>query len=251
MFLPTSTGQEPGDVTFPVQAILLVPYSKFHAPSWSWATYKGCITYLNPPMGASRRVQLIRTLRFETLSNCLQVSSKPCVSGICGNLSFSAPCQVALATESLASTGWESDSQLIPVMGSPIHWESSIISRQGDTRATSMPKRKLTLPLETRILRSKVQDEVIGWVLFDTEAEQSCQEIVYAALLLWTATGKPDIISRSKYMLGYDYDHEEIVDFIALHLYEESPPAYKRIGRGRIVKSRWMATCTEQHFSIF
>ena len=93
------------------------------------------------------------------------------------------------------------------------------------------------------------QGETIGWVVMDTNNEDdSNTERIICAAIAFSKKAPKDLFTPL--IKGYDYENEEIVDFLALRLVVEEPKLYERAGRERVVKKGWLQTCSKEHFVV-
>jgi hypothetical protein len=137
---------------------------------------------------------------------------------------------------------------LFPILGSAVHWEAKPIPRVV-AGVVTLSKRQLSVPDKTEVLRDK-QGSIIGWVLFDTDgADTPDNQIVCAAVSLWRRSGPP--VTPFGSVHEFDYMSEENVDVLALQVRGRSSTTYERVGRGRIVKKGWLATCSKGEVLIW
>tara|TARA_R110002060_G_scaffold5450_7_gene8454 strand:+ start:1153 stop:2970 length:1818 start_codon:yes stop_codon:yes gene_type:complete len=217
----------------------LTKYPCFHAPSWSWAAYEGAVTFSPESGGSPAFRSLISDLKFDIQDNC-NVLSCPNQKATCksGSVSFKGPVGTAFRSSCLGSLESRGNEDLIPVLGSDVHWESIPIPRviEGEIK---YPKRQLSLPDRTEILRDE-SGSIVGWVLLDTDGTKiSDNKITCAA------------VSLGGQVKGFDYRSEENVDILVLQAGKEGPGSYLRIGRGRVVRKGWLRTCSEENVLVF
>ena len=144
----------------------LEAYTEFHAPSWSWSALKGAIKYHPYSIETSSRQQ-IQNLQISAPDSCLNVKDGAiCKSGVCGILSFDAPFSIATAAETFGELKSHKNEAMIQILGSSVHHESIPIPRT-HSEALDIPKRELSLPPRTQVLRAKHTNKIIGWILQD------------------------------------------------------------------------------------
>jgi hypothetical protein len=136
------------------------------------------------------------------------------------------------------------------VLGSAVHWESFPVPRIIDGE-TTVPRRELSLPDRTEILRDK-SGSTIGWVLLDGDGfETPDTEIICAAISLLAPINPSSDIPRVNGQLeGNDYMDEEKIDILAVQAEEKGLGNYLRIGRGQVVKKGWLETCVRKVIRI-
>jgi len=227
-------------------------YIKFHAPSWSWASFKGAISYYDYNLDCKFENQF-RGLKIEQTSSCLRAKSgSTCQDGVCGIMSFNTSFGIAIAAENLSQMRSKTNDALIHVLGSAVHFESQPIPRRTDDATLHIPDRKLSLPPHTQVLRDKSTRDAIGWYVSDRHVEtgEQREEILCANIKCWRATKIPETPKASSPIQGFNYVDEENVDFIGVQVDSDSSSLYRRIGRGRIVKKGWIDSCRRKYFEI-
>jgi len=96
-------------------------------------------------------------------------------------------------------------------------------------------------------MRSAVDDEILGWVILDTEEDLQTAEIMAAPLL--------------QYVRLDDETESMCVDFLALvkvsaqtnlPMYSGAPEVYRRVGRGRVLRSAfdWLEGCQRHDVAV-
>jgi hypothetical protein len=230
----------------------LEAYAEFHAPSWSWAALKGAITYHAYSIEASSRPQ-IQNLQISTPDSCLNAKDEAkCRSGVCGILSFDAPFDIVTAAETFGELRSHTNEAMIHILGSSVHYESTPIPRRMSSGALNIPKRELSLPSRTQVLRAKFTDVIIGWILQDREISKGEHtDLMCVALAMRQALCKSKFVADFEAVRGFDYSNEQNVDFIALQPCLEEASMYRRIGRGRVVATGWIDTCRQNHFRLY
>jgi hypothetical protein len=227
-------------------------YTNFHAPSWSWASFKGAISYYSYNLDCKFENQF-RGLKIEQTSSCLRAKSgSTCQDGVCGIMSFNTSFRIAIAAESLSQMRSKTNDALIYVLGSAVHSESQPILRRIDDATLHLSDRKLFLPPHTQVLRDKSTGDAIGWYVSDRHMEtgEQHEEILCANIRCWRATKIPKNIEVSSRVQGFNYVDEENVDFIGVQVDSDNSSFYRRIGRGRVVKKGWNDSCRRKYFEI-
>jgi Heterokaryon incompatibility protein (HET) len=226
----------------------LETYTEFHAPSWSWASLKGPIKYHLYFLEAPPRPQ-IQDLRMTPAEACLKTKGDKCESGVCGVLTFRALFARATAAEPFSELPSLSDRDMIRILGSVVHCESSPIPRQLDSNTFSISRRKLSLPYRTQVLRAQFTKEAIGWVLLDRGSYTEMQSEILCVVVCLRKAEKIPLFGQP--VMDYDYPNEQIIDFIVLEVSAEEPSVYRRVGRGQFVAQGWIDTCEEGDFTLW
>ncbi|KAI5924516.1 HET-domain-containing protein [Camillea tinctor] len=236
-------------------------HSDFHAPSWSWASSSGAVTYRSiVPIPMQRRaLYFVKNIHYTTAPECRRTRERnglPCRQGSsCDILSLRTLVGKAIACENLDANGWEDNDDLIHVLGSGVHREEILVPRQGDSGSYTTVKRRLSLPQRTRVLRDERHHQIIGWFVPDKEPPRrsSPLPLTCAAIVRHQASGAlgSPLVNR---VMGFDYSEEEVVEFVALLevsiIKPNQQPVYERVGRGQVVRKGWLDSCTEQHFGV-
>lgn len=229
----------------------IAPYTQFHAPSWSWTALSSSIRYHDYSIDQPSQ-PLLSDLHLDKARECLKTSDgAKCRHGICGSISFHAPFVVSVAAECFKDLPSHTDQMMIQILGSSVHHESVPIPRQLQPGILDTPARQFSLPGTTQVLRAKDSNEIIGWILQDGGSPpENHGEVICAAITLRQASGRPTGLGHDQAIRGFDYMHEQNIDFIALEP-SAGLMAHRRIGRGRIVAPGWIDKLTHSHFKIY
>ncbi|KAI1085981.1 HET-domain-containing protein [Rostrohypoxylon terebratum] len=197
--------------------------SDFHAPSWSWASSSGWVTYYSiyTRLGQSRTSNIAKDIHFTRAPECRRIKERrglSCPHGSsCDTITMRTLVAKAIACENLEATGWEDNENLINVLGTGVHCEKIHKPRRELSGNYTMGKRHLSLPRRTRVLRDERYYKIIGWFVPDKEPPRrsSPLPLICAAIVLHQASEPPSgpLIHR---VVGFDYNEEELVDFVAL-----------------------------------
>ncbi|KAF2809042.1 uncharacterized protein BDZ99DRAFT_44039 [Mytilinidion resinicola] len=223
----------------------------FHAPSWSWAAYKGPIIYsLGRGMEAGKSTSHceISELAFDIENSCPHKCSKTSTTCVVGSVRWVGMIGTAIRSGTLSFLNLSNDKDLIEILGSPVHWEPRPPLRIVRSVAEEGP-RKLSIPGRSEALKDE-KGRIVGWVLLDTDGSVTAGPSFFcAAMRRWQRTTYAD---RSLgVVLGFDYRGEEILDILALKRRGENPRTYERIGIGRIVDKSWIRNCCRQTIEVW
>ncbi|KAF8858358.1 HET-domain-containing protein [Acephala macrosclerotiorum] len=227
-------------------------YTKFHAPSWSWAACNGAVSYYDNTITGQLAPQL-QELKVDSPPSCLHTDDgTKCRNGVCGIMSFSTTFGSAIAEEKINELRSKSNDSLIHILGSTVHLESIPVPRQTSGGSVlNIPDRKLSLPKQTQVLRDVRTGDIIGWFANDRDVPSGKQqEILCANVAQWKASKMSKGFKDLNPVRKFDYDKEENVDFIALEPCGGSAGFYRRIGRGRVVRKGWLDSCGRKFFKV-
>lgn len=222
-------------------------YAEFHAPSWSWLSFKGQITHSFSTLNGTCRLDLAQ-MRVVHLRAC--TTDDRCRAQRCGMLTFTTTFQHAIVAEFLEQWPTLTNDELIHVLGSTVHSEPYSIPRAEDS-TVSIPRRELTLPPKVQVLRDRKTRRIMGWFVGDRPGKQGDEhEILCAHVMTWRADGRPAAANITGRIEGFEYFNERNVDLIGLEVASEHPRRYRRIGRGRIVMTGRQRCSSSQEFCL-
>lgn len=217
----------------------------FHAPSWSWTSLAGCVSFsLQSPLNGEYKC-LIGDLAYDTTAACplrtpQRVCGDTCISG---SVSFTGP--MGKLRRSILVRDVNEEFQHDPIkkgiimtglLGSTMK-HSLRIPRVDEDWKMLPDRRPLSVPDHTELLEC---DEGCGTILgfFIPDVERPCKaykSVLCAGIKEWEGDMQ---IENSE------------VDFIGLEEIEQSPRLYHRIGRGRIICNGWSSKCKRRRITI-
>ena len=211
----------------------LKKYQRYTAPSWSWMSIDGPVTYSGfPALTTSIRKDLPSCLSLEGTSLQLKTVLRPVVLG-----------------ELVRHLGLSNYDDYIPVVGSAIYGEGYQIRRDGIPRPMDQEIPSPKLPPQTRTLKTCRNGGIIGWAVLDREhlklGDIMCAAIQYNKLVF---EEKDQSASSGTVGLPLIRGHgaeEEHVDVILLECapsraYNAQRNTFRRLGRGTIVMRGWL-----------
>lgn len=223
--------------------------NSFHAPSWTWAAYKGAITYdLGRNMGMNESICEISEPAFDITYGCPNTClnrSRTCVTG---SVRWVGIIGTAIRSSTLRALNLSDDKDLIKILGSAVHWEPRPTLRvvQGIYEETP---RKLSIPDRAEVMKDE-KGSVVGWVLLDMDGRIPIEEPFFCVVIRrWRRTIPPT--PSSGLVRGFDYMGEEFMDVLALKERDEKPWTYERVGVGRIVDKSWIQCCTIKTIEVW
>lgn len=219
-------------------------FSDFHAPSWSWASLAGCVSFsLQPPQKSEYRC-LIRDLVYETTNVCPLRAPQGACGDTCisGSVSFISPIgklKRSILVKDIKIEGFEhdpinEDTIMTRLLGSAVKLNLRIPRVDEDWKM--LPERRLLfVPDHTELL---ICDYGYYLGFFIPDVDRPCKannSILCAGIKEWGGdmqTGNSEI------------------DFIGLEEIEQRPGLYHRVGRGRIICNGWLSICEEKDIKI-
>jgi Heterokaryon incompatibility protein (HET) len=223
--------------------------SMLHVPSWSWAAIRGKVSFYGYFIKGEPNPQ-IQHLKVQRPQRCLKTGSAKCRDGICGLMSFTTTDFTATAAERLNSLGSYTNTALINIFGSCIQYQEMPMARMQSSALLPTPVRNVGIPLRAQVLRDNETNTIIRWFIRDIERHShGLEKILCANVLFLKATEVT--LARKALIPGFDYKHEENIDFIALEAQEDEackPTHYRRVGRGRVVRNGWLKSCQRRDF---
>jgi hypothetical protein len=221
----------------------------FHAPSWTWAAYKGAIAYdIGGGMEMGESTCEISKLNFNINNSCTKDCTNKLRTCVTGRVSWIGMIGTAIRSGTIRSLNLSKDKDLINILGSNVHFEPRPTLRivQGRPEETA---RKLSLPDRAEVMRNK-RGSVVGWVLFDTDEAFNIEVPFHCAVMRrWRRVGQRTASLGT--IPGYDYMGEEYMDVLALKERNDKPWTYERIGVGRIVDKGWIQYCVRKTIEIW
>lgn len=220
----------------------------FHASSWTWAAYKGPITY-----GLGRNREMTSTCDiskpvFNISSRCPHKCSKKPITCVTGSVKWIGTIGIAFKSCNLGSLKLSDDEDLIRILGSDVHWEPRPTLRFVQGVSEEIP-RKLSIPDRTEVIKDE-KDSTLGWILLDTDEFITAEAPLFCAVIRrWQRTAR--LAPSVGLIPGFDYMGEEYMDVLVLKDCDEKPWMYQRIGVGRIVDKNWLRCCTRQAIEVW
>lgn len=221
----------------------------FHAPSWSWAAYKGAIAYnLGRGMEAGKSTCEISEPAFNITYSCPHKCPHMPRTCVTGSVRWVGMIGTAIRSNTLGSLNLSDDRDLIKILGSAVHWEPRSTLRIVRGKPEEAP-RKLSIPDRAEVMKDE-KGCVVGWVLLDTDGSMTVEAPFFCAVIrCWRGTGRPT--SSLGVVQGFDYKGEEIMDILALKERDEKLRTYERIGIGRIVDKSWIHRCEKKTIEVW
>ncbi|KAK7177874.1 heterokaryon incompatibility protein [Paraphaeosphaeria sporulosa] len=224
----------------------LEKFSDFHAPSWTWASLDGIISFDMPiPVGASSE-SLVKNLKFDVRSTCVVDCNNNRCKGTCisGQVCFTCPVGNIYRSTRLkdarlmgAADGILSDEALELLLGSAVAYSGLAIPRY-DLEGHLVPQSgQRSVPDHTELL---IDDYgvCVGFFIPDTERKDDKEvNIVCASITVWR-------VPRDK------RQENDTIEVVGLHASAQSNNLFHRVGRGRIMCNAWLPGCEERDIVV-
>lgn len=218
----------------------------FHAPSWSWASLAGSVSFLLALPCLPEQYPLIRNLQYTTANSCpidnpggfcgnTCLSGQVSFVGPLGKLTRSSKSIVDVKVEGLQGDPINNDEIMRFLLGSAVFRCSTLKSY--DNKWNEIPvQRNLFVPAHTELLTDSGEVYFLGFLIPDCVRTPITNKTIFcAAIQQWR---------------GNKAESNCEIDFIGLEKLENKLGVYRRIGRGRIICNEWLSTCREETIFI-
>lgn len=218
----------------------------FHAPSWSWASLDGLVSFDMLSPEAAHPSSLIQNLKFGTVrQECgLQNSHQSCNTCVTGRLCFRGPVGRLLCSNSLKHhlenipESWMmSDDIMSLLLGSAVRVMGKPLSRYDPHGNRQSLPRGLFVPDHTVLLKAASGPQFLGFMIPDLVTDSTNNDTVICVGIQRWGQSQP----------ARDNDS---IDIIALQEIDRSPFMYRRVGRGRVICNSWLSTCKDEDIII-
>jgi hypothetical protein len=221
----------------------------YHAPSWTWAAYKGGITYgIGHNTGMSEAICEISKPAFNITYSCPTRCLNKARTCVTGSVRWIGMLGTAIRSSNLRDLNLFDDKDLIKILGSGVHLEPRPTSRAVQGIHEETP-RTLSIPGRAEVLEDE-KGSVVGWVLLDMDCHVPTKKPLFCAVIrCWRRTAPPPEFLGT--IEGFDYMGEKCMDVLALKEREERPWTYERLGVGRIVDKSWIQYCERKTIEVW
>ena len=242
----------------------LQTFDDFHAPSWTWASLNGVVSFSLSPPCATNCCFLIQDITYDTRNECGPGNPNGLCKGTCvsGRVSFTAPAGNLYKSHKLKEIKIEGfqgdpvndDNIMIRILGSAVKKTGFPMQRIDMDRIMMPMQRKLFIPDHTELLVDECGC-IVGFIVPDMNRESDAEiPIVCAGVKLWEQSSTPLGSSPSASDLaldsGNEYWGESSVDIIGLQATEHGHGVYRRVGRGRVICNSWLDRCKKMTIII-
>ena len=217
----------------------LQSFSGFHAPSWSWTSLSGCVSFSLQSLLNGEYKCLIQDLAYDTTAACpLRIPRRVCGDNfISRHVSFTGPMGKLrrsilvkdVKNEEFQHDPIKKDTIMTMLLGSTM--KVSLCIPRIDKDWKMLPDHQLLfVPDHTELLEC---DDGCSTILgfFIPDMERSCK------------ANKSILCTGIKEWEGDMQTKSSEIDFIGLEETKQRPRLYHRIGRGRIIYNGWSSMC--------
>jgi hypothetical protein len=225
----------------------LAKFQDFHAPSWTWASLDGVISFETLAPSGSTSYPLVRDVGFSISPVCGVKLIKGQCSGTCLSGHATLTCLVGNLYRSTRLKGVRvmgfpdeplSKEALRPLLGSFVD-QLGLPLLRFDLEGKVKPTRRLTyVPGHSELL---VDDGGICVGVFIPDMERQGDDdipLVCASIRVWEGVGENK------------HQENSTIDVIGLETADKSKGLFRRVGRGRILCNAWLPSCVNREITI-
>jgi hypothetical protein len=225
----------------------LQKFNDFHAPSWTWASLNGIISFYLPSPPDATSKPLVEDLSFGVKATSdVNICTDKCKDA-CVSCQVSLTCPVGNVQRSirLKDAGLESapadiiddDDVLRLLLGSAVVYSGYPMPRFDVSGNLVSKTRPLFVPDHTELLVDN-SGAFIGFFIPDMEKEDDDQiKIVCASIEVWRV---PGTIRREN----------DTIEVVGIQSMDQSNEVFRRVGRGRIMCNAWLPRCEMRQIVI-
>ena len=233
-------------------------FTGFHAPSWSWASLDGVVSFSMPRPRTKLSSALIRDLAFQTETKCEAGNPNGKCAGTCisGQVSFTCKIGKLYRCGKLREAFgghlgdlFSNGDIMEPILGSAIRSVGHPLPRFDADGNEIQQNRQLFVPDHTELLKDE-HSFILGFFVPDVDAETNGDCAIFCAGIKRWGPCNASLLRPFLASPEHSVPPEVSIDFIGLAISKENSEKYERIGRGRIICNSWLSTCEERRISI-
>lgn len=224
----------------------LETFSEFHAPSWSWASLNGIVSfYMLGPIGVTAK-SLVKKLEFSVKPTCLADHNSDRDRSTCVSGKMNLNCPVGNIRRSTRLK----DARSIYAPDDPLSYETlkSLLGPAIASSGFSIPRfdlnghllpnlGQLSVPDHTELLVDDI-GVFVGFFIPDMERKSDDEiSIVCAGITAWR-------MPRSK------CQENDTIEVLGLRATDQNRNLFYRVGRGRILCNAWLSGCVERDIVV-